>query len=138
MLRARVDVLPRRAGCRATRSSSAPTPTRSTYFVGSILFTAGGTLQLGDAYPERDTPHTGPPGVVGGDRRVPTGTLFFNVHAYMALDTAMSDPDYDRLVWRPDAFGSVCFLVPGLIAYRASPVTGSWPLRDAAGWWEPG
>jgi hypothetical protein len=26
-------------------------------------------------------------------------------------------PSYDRLVWRPDAFGSVCFLVSGAVAY---------------------
>ena len=48
------------------------------------------------------------------------GTLFFNVTTFRALDTALGNPDYDALVWRPDAFGSICFLVSGVIAYVAS------------------
>jgi len=39
-------------------------------------------------------------------------------------------------VWRPDALGSVCFLVSGVIAYRASARHGLWPARGHAGWWE--
>ena len=58
------------------------------------------------------------------------GTLFFNVTTFRALDTAISNPQYNRLVWRPDAFGSVCFLVSGAIAYRASPA-GWLPARGS-------
>lgn len=36
------------------------------------------------------------------------------------MDTALSNPEYDRLVWRPDAFGSICFLVSGAIAFHAA------------------
>ena len=39
------------------------------------------------------------------------GTLFFNVTIYQALHTSLSDSNYDRLVWRPGAFGSICFQV---------------------------
>ena len=46
-------------------------------------------------------------------------------------------PEYNRLVWRPDALGSVCFLVSGAIAYRASPRDGWLPARGGQGWWEP-
>src|SRR3954454_19951946 len=42
------------------------------------------------------------------------GTIFFNATTFRALQTALSDPSYDRLVWRPDVFGSTCFLVSGL------------------------
>ena len=45
------------------------------------------------------------------------GTLFFNVTTFRALGTSVDSAAYDRLVWRPDAFGSVCFLVSGCLAY---------------------
>ncbi|HUO71981.1 MAG TPA: hypothetical protein VMU39_14515, partial [Solirubrobacteraceae bacterium] len=65
------------------------------------------------------------------------GTLFFNVTTYQALHTSLSNPNYNRLVWRPDALGSICFLVSGAIAYRASARHGWLPARDRPGWWEP-
>jgi hypothetical protein len=96
-----------------------------TFFVGSIFFTFGGALQTILAFPERHRDHAGRAdwwtAVVQS-----AGTLFFNVSTFLAVHTAFSKPDYDRLVWRPDAFGSVCFLVSGVIAYRAAhPRT--WP-----------
>ena len=60
------------------------------------------------------------------------GTLFFNVTTFAAMHTLLSDPEYDRLVWRPDALGSICFLVSGVIAYVASPRHGWRPQRGAA------
>ena len=65
------------------------------------------------------------------------GTLFFNRTTYQAMHTALSAPSYDRLVWRPDALGSICFLISGAIAYRASSRRGLLPPRSGAGWWEP-
>ena len=53
------------------------------------------------------------------------------------MDTQLSNPAYNHLVWRPDAFGSICFLVSGAIAYRASARHGWLPARGAPGWWEP-
>jgi hypothetical protein len=86
-----------------------------TFFVGSILFTIGGALQTSLCWHERGS----------ADWWTATtqslGTLFFNVTTFMALDTTFSNPDYDRLVWRPDALGSVCFLVSGVIAFAAAP-----------------
>ena len=106
----------------------------ATFFAGSILFTAGGALQTWLAYPERR-------GSARGAWWVATvqsaGTLFFNLTTYQALHTSLSNPAYDRLVWRPDAFGSMCFLVSGAIAYRVSARHGWWPARGGAGWWEP-
>ena len=68
------------------------------------------------------------------------GTLFFNVTTYQALHVALTSSDYDRLVWRPDWRGSICFLVSGAIAYRASVRHGwhGWlPARGGEGWWQP-
>ncbi len=107
-----------------------------TFFAGSILFTAGGALQCALAYGERRGSTAG-----RAAWRTATvqsaGTLFFNVTTYRALHTALSSPEYNRLVWRPDALGSICFLVSGAIAYRASPRRGWRPRRSCPGWWEP-
>lgn len=95
-----------------------------TFFVGSIFFTAGGALQTWLAYADRH-------GAGRADWWAATiqsaGTLFFNVTTFLALTTALSNPEYDRLVWRPDAFGSVCFLVSGVIAFAAA----------GKRWWPP-
>jgi hypothetical protein len=107
----------------------------ATFFAGSILFTAGGALQSLLAFPERRTSSAGR--ALWGAAAIQTaGTLFFNVTTFHALSTALSNSEYDRLVWRPDAFGSICFLVSGAIAYRASARHGWLPARGSAGWWE--
>jgi len=107
-----------------------------TFFVGSLLFTAGGAVQTAIAWPDRRRR--------GGGRAAwwvatvqSLGTLFFNVTTFRALHTTLSDPQYDRLVWRPDAYGSVCFLVSGTIAYVASERHGCWPVPRGPGWWQP-
>ncbi len=109
-----------------------------TFFVGSILFTIGGAIQTWLAYPLRRS--EGARSAWWSAVIQSAGTLFFNVTTYQAMHTAISNSRYDRLVWRPDAFGSVCFLVSGVIAYRASARHGhAWlPERGQRGWWEPG
>ena len=111
-----------------------------TFFVGSILFTAGGALQTWLAWDAWRAD-------VGGRAAwwsaivQSAGTLFFNVTTYQAMHVALTSSDYDRLVWRPDWRGSICFLVSGAIAYRAS-ARGGWhgwlPARSGDGWWQPG
>jgi hypothetical protein len=95
------------------------------FFVGSLLFTSAATLQwLQTVNP-------------GGGRRLRllrfephrldwwsagvqlAGTLFFNATTFRALQTGIDSPAYDRVVWRPDALGSACFLVSGYLAYVA-------------------
>jgi hypothetical protein len=107
-----------------------------TFLVGSILFTIGGGLQSWLAWPQRNE---------RGDGRAAwwtaviqsAGTLFFNRTTFRALQTAISNPAYNRLVWRPDALGSICFLISGAIAYVASPRHGWRPAREGPGWWQP-
>ena len=107
-----------------------------TFFIGSILFTAGGALQTWIAFPER---HSGASGKAAWRAATiqSAGTLFFNVTTYQALQTSLTNSNYDRLVWRPDAFGSICFLVSGAIAYHASARHGWLPARGRPGWWQP-
>jgi hypothetical protein len=97
--------------------------TAVTFFVGSILFTAGGALQVALAAPHRHTDRSAWWAAVVQS----AGTLFFNATTYWAMHVALTSSSYDRLVWRPDAFGSVCFLVSGVIAYRATP--HAWDAR---------
>jgi uncharacterized membrane protein len=47
------------------------------------------------------------------------GTIFFNVSTFRALQPGLDSTVYDRLVWSPDALGSICFLVSGVLAYLA-------------------
>jgi hypothetical protein len=68
-----------------------------TFFVGSILFTLGGALQSWLAWAYHRSP---------GDGRATrwaaivqsAGTLFFNVTTYQAMQTALTSPDYNKLV----------------------------------------
>jgi hypothetical protein len=108
----------------------------ATFFVGSILFTTGGALQSSLSFGERRASAAGRAAWRAAAIQS-AGTLFFNVTTFRALHTSLSDPDYNRLVWRPDAFGSICFLVSGFIAYRASARHGWLPARSGPGWWEP-
>jgi hypothetical protein len=110
-----------------------------TFFVGSILFTIGGAVQSLLAWPERRTPGGGRAGWWAAIIQS-AGTLFFNVTTFEAMHTALTSPEYNKLVWRPDWRGSICFLVSGAIAYVASPRRGwhnSLPSRGDAGWWQP-
>jgi len=107
-----------------------------TFFIGSILFTAGGALQTSLAFGERHAPGAGRAAWRAATIQS-AGTLFFNVTTYQAMYTALSSTEYDKLVWRPDALGSICFLVSGMIAYIASPRRGWLPAHGGPGWWEP-
>jgi hypothetical protein len=106
--------------------------TALTFFIGSIFFTIGGALQCIEASHRRHEPGAGRAAWWSGVVQS-AGTLFFNVSTFAALHTAFSSPEYDRLVWRPDAFGSVCFLVSGVIAYRAPGRQGWQPAVNLLG-----
>jgi hypothetical protein len=109
-----------------------------TFFVGSILFTIGGALQSWLAWADRRSAGGGWAALWAAIIQS-AGTLFFNVTTYQAMHTALTNPEYNKLVWRPDWRGSICFLVSGSIAYLASPrrVHGCLPMRKGAGWWQP-
>ena len=95
------------------------------FFVGSVFFTSAALLQhLQAANADR------------GQRRFRlitfeprrtdwwatliqlAGTLYFNVDTYRAMADSVDTSQVDRLVWAPEAFGSICFLISGLLAYR--------------------
>jgi hypothetical protein len=111
-----------------------------TFFVGSILFTLGGAIQSWLAWSERRSPGGGSAAWWSAIVQS-AGTLFFNVTTYQAMHVALGSPEYNKLVWRPDWRGSICFLVSGVIAYLASRRRGwhGWlPARSGQGWWQAG
>lgn len=86
-----------------------------TFFVGSIFFTSAAFLQLVTTR------------LVGGGRAdwwaggiQFAGTLFFNISTWEAMQKALDTAATDRLVWQPDVYGSICFLVSSWIAYGAA------------------
>jgi len=86
-----------------------------TFFVGSIFFTSAALLQFATTR------------LAGGGRAdwwaggiQFAGTLFFNVSTWEAMQKALDTAATDRLVWRPDVYGSICFLVSSWIAYGAA------------------
>lgn len=79
------------------------------FFVGSAFFTAAAFLQFLQSQ--------------GGDR-IPTaiqlvGTVFFNISTFRGMQDSYDSADVNRLVWAPDAAGSACFLVSGVLAFLA-------------------
>lgn len=91
------------------------------FFVGSLLFTSAASVQW------LTTVDVGTSGrrFAWQPRRLNwwssglqlVGTVAFNVTTFLALSTAIDEPSYDRLVWRPDAVGSIFFLASGYLAY---------------------
>jgi hypothetical protein len=57
------------------------------------------------------------------------GTLFFNVTTFLALAQGLTAEEYDRVVWRPDFYGSVLFLVASTFAILALGRFLSWRPR---------
>jgi YrhK-like protein len=84
-----------------------------TFFAGSVFFTAAATGQFLD--------------VVRSPRDLDwwaalvqlAGTLWFNVTTYDAMATDLTTKQTDKLVWAPDAIGSICFLVASYLALFA-------------------
>jgi hypothetical protein len=111
-----------------------------TYFVGSLFFTTAAALQYVEV---ANASHIPPGANVTERRRLFTwepqridwwaaivqlaGTLLFNVSTFDAMLQHLSASQADRLVWTPDALGSVCFLVASGLAWaEASHALWSW------------
>ncbi len=45
------------------------------------------------------------------------GTVFFNISTFAALDATLSAEKVNQLVWRPDVYGSACFLIASELAF---------------------
>lgn len=93
--------------------------TAMTYFVGSILFTSGAYLSYVQVVRQDGHAWFGwSPQLMGfwATAVQLVGTVYFNVTTFAGLLT-LDHQEAERLVWRPDAIGSICFLVSSAIAF---------------------
>jgi hypothetical protein len=117
----------------------------ATFFVGSLFFTSAGFLiyrEAVDAGPQ-------PPSTarrhffVFQPRRIDwwatavqlAGTLYFNVSTGNAVRVDLTAQAAHQHVWRPDAVGSICFLVASALAwFEACHGWAAWRPRSLS-WW---
>lgn len=107
-----------------------------TYFVGSLFFTSAGYLQYVETIRAGETvedearrrrwfawqPHR----IDWWAATVQSmGTLLFNRSTFHAMDAALDARQQERLVWAPDMFGSIAFIVASGLAW----------LEVCDGWW---
>ena len=119
-----------------------------TFFIGSMFFTGAGVLQYLET--------ANAPGAAIESRRPQrfrlltwevrridwwasliqlVGTVFFNVSTFHALASGLTTTEIKHLVWRPDAIGSMCFLVASALAWaEAGHRWVSWRPRRVS-WW---
>ncbi|HEX6889012.1 MAG TPA: hypothetical protein VF143_12975 [Candidatus Nanopelagicales bacterium] len=96
-----------------------PRATGMTYFVGSLFFTTAAFLSYAQVVRQAGHRWFGwTPWLMGFWATLIqfAGTLEFNVTTAAAL-LSLDPSQAQRLVWRPDALGSVCFLVSSVIAF---------------------
>lgn len=107
-----------------------------TFFVGSIFFTLAAFVQL--SLSGRRVPRKGTNRADFWDWWAAAvqfaGTLCFNVSTAVALAAAVADPTRLGAGWRPDAFGSVAFLVSSAFAIVATRDRGELWDRRARSW----
>ncbi|MRG59038.1 hypothetical protein GE115_04020 [Agromyces sp. CFH 90414] len=110
--------------------------TNATFFVGSLCFTAAAFVQL--SLSGRRPPRGGTNSADRADWWAAAvqfaGTLLFNVSTAAALAAAIARPDAVGVGWRPDAWGSVAFLVSSTLAVVATRDRGRLWDRDARTW----
>src|SRR3954463_13116884 len=106
------------------------TAAAAVFFAGSLFFTAAAALQ----YLEAVNADRGPAGH-GARRRLRVfafepgridwcattvqlaGTLLFNLSTFAALQTGLSTAAENRVIWAPDVFGCIAFLVASALAW---------------------
>jgi len=121
----------------------------ATFFIGSLFFTSASLLQYIEV---TRAPHTiGAQEPAAAKRRLLgieparvdwwaaavqlVGTVFFNVTTFAAFLQNLTAQQQRRIVWTPDALGSVCFLVASWLAYaEAGHRILSW-LPCKRSWW---
>jgi hypothetical protein len=134
-----LGALPGYVGAVGARSDSI------TFFVGSLFFTSAGFLQY------RESVDAGAEGPARRRSRIfvfrprqidwwasgvqLVGTLYFNVSTGNSVRVDLSAQAAHQHIWRPDAIGSVCFLVAsGLAWFEVCHSWVAWSPRSLA-WW---
>jgi hypothetical protein len=116
-----LGALPGYAGMVGTRTDSV------TFFIGSLFFTSAGFLQYRESVDAgaEGRPHGWGKVFVYRPRQIDwwaggiqlIGTLYFNVSTGTAMKIDLTAQAAHQHVWRPDAVGSICFLVASGLAW---------------------
>jgi hypothetical protein len=114
----------------------------ATFFAGSLFFTSAGFLTYREAVDAGPHP-SGRRFFVFQPRRIDwwsstvqlLGTIYFNVSTAAAMAVNLGTNAEDRYVWRPDAVGSICFLIASALAwYEVCHAWLGWRPRSWS-WW---
>jgi hypothetical protein len=117
-----------------------------TYFIGSLFFTSAAFLTYREAVDAAPGALDNPGRrrfFVYQPRRIDwwatavqlAGTLYFNVSTGVAMKDDLAAQAAHQHVWRPDAVGSVCFLVASALAwYEVCHGWAAWRPRSWS-WW---
>jgi hypothetical protein len=101
-----------------------------TFVVGSVFFTSAAGSQLLQSTRAGDGRL-----VVRSSQVQLVGTLLFNISTVDAMLESLDTEQTNRLVWAPDMFGSVAFLIASHLAWLAV-CHGLWAVRrDDVDWW---
>jgi hypothetical protein len=103
------------------------------FFVGSVFFTLAAGMELREGTLRRGHRWGRDPSWWSAAAQF-VGTLLFNLSTFAAMQESLSTQQEDRLIWAPDLFGSVCFLVSGTLAYRVTAGPGLRPKRLDREW----
>jgi len=131
----------------------APRVVALTFFVGSICFTSAAYLQYREVVAAPDGVEAGAPSPSGlrsflgfAPHRIDwwattvqlVGTVFFNVTTFAATRIDLTLQQERRLIWAPDVFGSICFLIASWMAWTEVSKRGSGLRGRSVGWWISG
>ena len=115
-----------------------------TFFIGSLFFTAAGFLTYREAVDAGPQAHaTRRRFFVFQPRRIDwcatavqlAGTVYFNISTGNALRVDLAAQAAHQHVWRPDAVGSICFLIASTLAWiEVCHGWAAWRPRSWS-WW---
>jgi hypothetical protein len=115
-----------------------------TFFVGSVFFTSAGFLQYLESVAASGPSARGWGRVFAyRPRQIDwwasgiqlVGTVLFNISTATAIRTDLSTQAAHHHIWRPDALGSVCFLVAsGMAWFEVCHGWTAWSPGDPS-WW---
>lgn len=107
-----------------------------TFFVGSIFFTSAGLTQWQGVARDGSGRVFQPDSTVWWATIVQlVGMLFFNINTFRAAFGSIPESEVNQLVWAPDFYGSIAFLIASHLAWWF--VCRRWwcVRRDDPEWW---
>jgi hypothetical protein len=88
------------------------------FFAGSLFFTTAALLEVRESTLRHG--RWAPDGSWWSAAIQFVGTLLFNLSTFAALKDGLTTEQVNRLVWAPDLFGSIAFLISGAIGFSVA------------------